>query len=180
MDFKALSRTAEADVRAFASAARQRLVWHQVASVGLAESYRLGSFCCLAPRAVGSQAQARGLSSLLHQPVSPITCPLQRGRRHRVCRQAGISWISEGVKRSRLGKMSDERTQEGFALPNSLNGDQRPWLPDRTAHPDRSQPQNPCDPACFQPRPTAAEPDGSQPRLPTHAIPPATGNPAQR
>ena len=180
MDFKALSRTAEADVRAFASAARQRLVRNQIVSVGLAENYRFFSRLRITPRAAGLRTPARELFSVLHQPVSPIPSQTGTGRSRRVCRRDNVPWISEGVKRSRLGKTTDGSTQERLAVSPLLNGDQHPWLPDRTAHPDCSRPKKPCDPARIKPFPTTAgisEPPQLQ--LPPHAIHPATGHPPQ-
>lgn len=177
MDFKALSRTAEADVRALASAARQRLVWNPVVSVGLAEICRFRSCLRIAPLAVNIRTPARELFSVLQKPVPMLSCGTETERSLGVNRRNDVPWISEGVKRSRLGKMPGGRTQERFVVSPLLNGDQHPWLPDRAAHPDCSQPKTPCDPARFKPSPTAAErSEAPQLQLPPHAIHPAIGH----
>lgn len=176
MDFKALSRTAEADVQALASAARQRQVWKPVDSVGLAEACRFRSCLRIAPQAVGLRTPARELFYVLQKPVSMHSRGTERERDLRVNRRKDVPWISEGVRCSRLGKMPGGRTQERFVVSPLLNGDQHPWLPDRAAHPDCSQPKNPCAPSRLKPSPTAAErSEVPQLQLPPHAIPTAAG-----
>lgn len=172
MDFKVLSRTAEADVRAFASAARQKLVRHQIVSVGWTGNYRWESRLRITTRGVASQKPARELVSVQCSNVSSGT-----NRSRRVCCRNAVPWISEGGKCSHLGTMSGGRTQERSITPPPLNGDQRSRPPGHTAHPDSGLSPNPGGPSRSKPHPTAARTPGlRQPQLPSHAIHPAAGN----
>lgn len=180
MDFKALSRTAEADVQAFASAARQRLVWNPVVSVGLAENYRFMSCLRLTPQVVDLRTPAKELFSVLHRPVSTFSSQPETERSPRVCRRTCVPWISEGAKGSRLGMTLVESNQERSDVPPPLKGDQQPRLPERTELPDYSHRKNPRGIPGITPFPTTAD-TGRAPRLqlPTHAIHPATGHLSQ-
>lgn len=176
MDFKALSRTAEADVQAFASAARHRPVRHQVVSVGLPGDYRLCPRLRITSRAAASRKPARESASIQHS-FDTRGLPSRAERCLRDCRHDAVRSISEGVKCSHLGIVTSERNQERSVVSRPLHGEQRSRLPRCTAHPHSSLLWNPVGPSRSKSHPTALRTGGPrQPQLPSHAIHPAAVN----
>ncbi len=179
MDFKALSRTAEADVPAFASAAPQRLVRSRLASVRVTEDRRLRFLLCsitatsnrktLAWAAVETPRLNPKKIYSLHSP----TMDLGFG-------QGFVPRISEG-ERSSCGstitdgrELAEETSEEsvrlgkrGGAATNHRTARMFTW----------SFPVNPGSSMRPVPHPTVNRSQRErQPQRPSHAIHPAAGN----
>lgn len=179
MDFKALSRTAEADVPAFASAAPQRLVRSRFASVKIAEDRRLRSHLCSV--SASSTLTTKAWAQVDSPRLNPKKIyPLQSPTKDLGCTQGFVPWISEEERSSRtstttgqcglaeetseesvrLGERGEaatnHRTARMFTTPFAVNpGSSKRPVPHPTG--DRSQ-------------------YASQPQRPSHAIHPAAGN----
>lgn len=179
MEFKALSRTAEADVPAFASAALQRLVRSRFASVKVSEDRRLRFRLCSvsASSTPETLAWARvGTPRLDPKKIYPLRWPAKDSG----CTQGFVPWISEGERSSHTPTTTGpdelaEETSEESVRPVECGG---VATNDRTARLFiGSFPVNPGSSMCPVPHPTVnrSQPE-RQPQRPSHAIHPAAGN----
>ena len=179
MDFKALSRTAEADVPAFASAAPQRLVRSRVASVKVIGDRRLRFHLCGGSPSSTPEtlAWARvGTPRLNPKKIYPLRSPAT----DLGLAQGSVPWISEGERSSRVSTTTGprepaEETSEESVRPVERGG---AATNHRTARLFIGPfPVNPGSSMRPVPHPTGnrSQPE-RQPQRPSHAIHPAAGN----
>lgn len=173
MDFKALSRTAEADVLAFASAAPRRLVQSRMVSVGLTGNHRL---CADHFRARGISSEKALAGETDHRLNGRGIFQLGQVSLEGTCPEVLVSWISEGVNGLRPPTTRRECAEESSVGSEPLVSDGVEGKALRAAHLVSGVVRNPSNPFCLMPHPTAAPADGEhQPQLQSHAINHAAG-----
>lgn len=164
MEFKVLSRTAEADVLAFASAAPHRLVRSRIVSVVLTGNYRL------CPRRLQTWERAHQLNG--KRSLSPGQSPSEAA-----CRRWVVSRISERRESSRSHSTRLERAGDGSVISNLPVGNRTEKVALRTARLIGGLVEkNPSNPFRSMSHPTAAPAEGElQPQLQSHDINSAAG-----
>lgn len=173
MDFKALSRTAEADVLAFASAAPRKLVQSRMVSVGLTANHR---FCAahLRARAVSSGKAIAG--ETFHRLNGMEIFQPGQVSLEETCPKVLVLRILEGVNGLCPPITRREGPEESSVGSELLVSDGVEGKALCAAHLVSSVVRNPSNPFCLMPHPTAAPADGErQPQLQSHAINPAAG-----
>ncbi len=179
MDFKALSRTAEADVPAFASAAPQRLVRSRFASVKIAEDRRLRShLCSVSASSTFTTSAWTWVDSPRLNPKK--ICPLQLPTKDLGRKQGFVPWISEGERSSHAPtttgqcELAEETSEESVRLKEPGEAATNHRTARMFTTPFAVNPGSSMRPV---PHPTGVRSQSaSQPQRPSHAIHPAAGN----
>ena len=174
MEFKVLSRTAEADVLAFASAAPHRLVRSRVVSVILTGNYRLGhrrlQAWDVSSGKLAVQEEAHRLNG--KRNLSPRQISSEAA-----CLRWVVSRIAERRESSRSQSTRLEKAGDGSVISNLPVGNCTEKIARRTARLIGGLVEkNPSNPFRSMPPPTAAPAEGErQPQLQSHAINSAAG-----
>ena len=174
MEFKVLSRSAEADVLAFASAAPHRLVRSRIVSVVLTGNYRL---CPRRLQAWDVSSGKLAVQEEAHRLNGKKNLSPGQISSEPACLRWVVSRISERRESSRSQSTRLEKAGDGSVISNLPVGNCTEKIARRTARLIGGLVEkNPSNPFRSMPPPTAAPAEGErQPQLQSHDINSAAG-----